>query len=96
MRDAREQLVEIEDRAHLAADLGQRLERLGVLALRLEQPRVDDAPARRARANCRSIASSRSVNASLSSDSRLSAPSTLPLCRSGTARPDCMFWTTPI
>ena len=42
MRDAREQLVEIEDGAHLAPDLGQRLERVGVLALRLEQPRVDD------------------------------------------------------
>ena len=42
VREPRQQLVEIEDRAHLAPDLRQRLERLRVLALRLEQPRVDD------------------------------------------------------
>ena len=30
LRDAREQLVEIEHRRHVAADLRQRLERLGV------------------------------------------------------------------
>ena len=42
VREPRQQLVEIEDRAHLAADLGQRLERLAILALRLEEPRVDD------------------------------------------------------
>ena len=40
--EPRQQLVGVEDRAHLAADLGQRLERLRVLALRFEQPRVGD------------------------------------------------------
>ena len=34
--------VEIENRRHLAADLGQRLERVDVLALRLEEARVLD------------------------------------------------------
>ena len=42
VREPRQQLVGIENRAHLAADLGQRLERLGVFALRLEQPRGRD------------------------------------------------------
>ena len=42
LRDARQQLVEIEHRRDFAADLGQRLERLGVLPLALEQPRVDE------------------------------------------------------
>ncbi len=42
LRDAREQLVEIEHRRDLAADLGERLERLGVAAAALEQPRVDE------------------------------------------------------
>ncbi len=37
-----EQVVEIENRAHLAPDLGERFERVRVLALRLEQPRIDD------------------------------------------------------
>ena len=41
--DAREQLVEIEHRRDVAADLGQRLERLRVGAASLEQARVDDA-----------------------------------------------------
>ena len=40
--DARQQRVEIENRRHLAADFGQRLERVDVLALGLEQPRVLD------------------------------------------------------
>ena len=40
LREARQQLVEIEDRGNLAADLGQRLERLGVAALEIEEPRV--------------------------------------------------------
>jgi len=44
---AGEQLVEIEDRRHLAADLGERLEHLVVLALALEQPRVLDAARQR-------------------------------------------------
>ena len=43
LRDAREQLVEIEHRRDVAADLGQRLERVGVVAAALEEPRVDDA-----------------------------------------------------
>ena len=38
--DALEQLVEIENRGDLLADLGQRLERRGVLPLAIEQPRV--------------------------------------------------------
>ena len=42
IRDPRQQLVEVENRAELAADLRQRLERAGVLALVLEQPRVLD------------------------------------------------------
>ena len=42
LRDARQQLVEIEHRRDLAADLGERLERFGILALPLEQSRVDD------------------------------------------------------
>ena len=37
-----QQLVEIEDRAELAADLGERLERAGVCAFVLEQPGVLD------------------------------------------------------
>ena len=43
LRDAREQLVEIEHRRDVAADLRQRLERVRVVAAPLEQPRVDDA-----------------------------------------------------
>ena len=42
LRDAREQLVEVEHRGDLAADLGERLERLGIEPLLLEQPRVDE------------------------------------------------------
>ena len=42
VREPGQQLVGIENRAHLAADLRQRFERLGVLALRLEQPRRRD------------------------------------------------------
>ena len=42
LRDAREQLVEIEHRRDLARDLGKRLEGLGVAAAMLEQPRVDE------------------------------------------------------
>ena len=37
-----EQLVEVEHRRHLAADLGERLERFGVVPAALEQPRVDE------------------------------------------------------
>ncbi len=40
MRDSSS--LEVEHRGDLAADLGQRLERLGVEALLLEQPRVDE------------------------------------------------------
>ena len=40
--DTRQQHVEIENRRHLAADFGQRFERVDVLALGLEQPRVLD------------------------------------------------------
>ena len=40
--DALEQLLEIEDRGHLPADLRQRLERLDVRLLPLEEPRVLD------------------------------------------------------
>ena len=49
MREPRQQLVGIENRAHLAADLRQRFERLRVFALRLEQPRRGDRLRRRAR-----------------------------------------------
>ena len=42
LRDAREQLIEIEDGRDLAADLGQRLERLGVEAALLEESGVDE------------------------------------------------------
>ena len=42
LRDAREQLVEVENRRHLAADLRKRLERFGVEAAALEQPRVHE------------------------------------------------------
>ncbi len=41
LRDPREQLVELEDRRDLPADLGERLECVGVAAASLEQPRVD-------------------------------------------------------
>ncbi len=40
--DPREQLVEVEDRAELAGDLRQRLERAGVVALVLDEQRVLD------------------------------------------------------
>ena len=40
--DARQQLVEVEDRAELARDFRQRFERARVLALVLEEPRVLD------------------------------------------------------
>ena len=40
--DARQQDVEIENRRHLAADFGERLECVDVLALRLEETRVLD------------------------------------------------------
>jgi hypothetical protein len=42
IRDARQQLVEVQDRPELAADLRERLERAGVIALLLEEPRVFD------------------------------------------------------
>ena len=42
LRDAREELIEIEDGRDFAADLGERLERLGVEAALLEEPRVDE------------------------------------------------------
>ena len=42
MRQARQQLVEVENGAHLAPDLRERLERRRVLAFRLEQPGSDD------------------------------------------------------
>ena len=42
VRDAREELVQVEDRAELAADLGQRFQRAGVFARVLEQTRVFD------------------------------------------------------
>ncbi len=42
VREPRQQLVEIEDRAHLASDLRHRLERARVLVFRFEEPRVDD------------------------------------------------------
>ena len=42
LRDPREQLVEIEDRRDIPADLGERLERFGVVPAALEQPRVDE------------------------------------------------------
>ena len=37
LRDAREELIEVEDGRHLAADLGERLERLGVEPALLER-----------------------------------------------------------
>src|SRR4030095_4632094 len=39
-RDSREQGVEVEDRGHLASDLGQRFERVDVMAFALEEPCV--------------------------------------------------------
>ena len=42
MGEAGQELIGIEDRAHLAADFGERFERLGVLAFRFEQPRRGD------------------------------------------------------
>ena len=42
LRDAREQLIEIEHGRHFAADFGQQLERLGVESLLLEQARIDE------------------------------------------------------
>ena len=39
-RDACEQRIEIEDRRHLASDLGERLERVHVMTFALEEPRV--------------------------------------------------------
>ena len=59
LRDAREQLVEIENRRDLAADLGKRLERFGIETAALEQPRVDERD-RDVRAELAAIATSRS------------------------------------
>ena len=42
VRDARKQLVKVENRRDVTADLGQQLERLSVFMLALEQPRVGD------------------------------------------------------
>ena len=42
LRDAREQLIEVQDGRDLAADLGERFERLGVEPALLEEPRVDE------------------------------------------------------
>ena len=54
-----EQVVQVEQRGHFAADLGQRLERLGVVPLLREQPALTSAVATCA-ANWRRIATSRS------------------------------------
>ena len=43
VRESREQLVRIENGRHLAADLGEGLQRFGVLAFRFEQPRGGNA-----------------------------------------------------
>ena len=42
LRDSREQLIEVEHRRDFAPDFGERLERFGVAAAPLEQPRVDE------------------------------------------------------
>ena len=42
LRDAREELIEVQNGRDLAPDLGERFERLGVVAALLEEPRVDD------------------------------------------------------
>jgi hypothetical protein len=42
LRDAGQQLVEIQDRRDIAADLGEGLQRVGVLTLPLEQSRILD------------------------------------------------------
>ena len=41
LRDPREQLVQVHERGHVAANLGQRFKRFGVEPLLLEQTRVD-------------------------------------------------------
>ena len=42
LRDAGEQLVELEHRCDVAADLGERLECFGIARAAIEQPRVDE------------------------------------------------------
>ena len=48
LRDAREELIEVQDRRDLTPDFGERLERLRVEAALLEEARIDDARSRRA------------------------------------------------
>ncbi len=42
LRDARKELIEVENRRDFPADLGERLERLGVEAALLEEAGVDE------------------------------------------------------
>ncbi len=90
-----EQRVEVENRRHLAADLGQRLERVDVLALGPEQARVLDrhGDVRGELAQQRLVLR---VNAPSASLSRFSAPITRPLRRIGTASCDSMLRSGPM
>ena len=93
VREPGQQLLQVENRAHLAADLGQRLERLCVFALGLEQPGLDD----RLRDVGGELPQDQLVafgKRGASSLSRLTAPMTLPLFRSGTASCDFAPGTT--
>ena len=58
LRDSREELIEIEQRRDFAADLGERLERVGIPPAALVQPRVDqcDCDVRRELADDRDVA----------------------------------------
>ena len=93
LRDPRQQLVEIEHRRDFAADLGERLERLGVVPLLLEEPRVDER-GRDVRRELPQDVASRSEYRSRSRLSTFSAPIDFDLWMSGTASVDAMPGTT--
>ena len=84
------QLVEIEHRRDFAADLGERLERVGVAPAALEQPRVDQ----RHRDVRRELPEDRrrraAVNWSRLRLRMLSAPIGRDLCSSGTTTAESM------
>ena len=78
MRQPRQQLVEIENGAHLAADVCQRLQGVGVFALAFEQSGVDQR-LRDVRGKLPQHDFVALRERAFRSESRFNAPRTLPL-----------------